>query len=59
MTKMELVTGDKRDLLHGRKLSRGKMGKPRSCMMVHTENLVLVDKKRVRGFYDGTKKRIL
>jgi protein SCO1/2 len=25
--------------------------------MVHTENFVLVDaKKRVRGFYDGTKK---
>jgi protein SCO1/2 len=24
--------------------------------MVHTENFVLVDKRRVRGFYDGTNK---
>jgi protein SCO1/2 len=35
-----------------------KLGKPDQLYdMVHTENFVLVDaKKRVRGFYDGTKK---
>ena len=36
----------------------GKHGKPEEQQdMVHTENFVRVDyKKRVRGFYDGTKK---
>ena len=35
-----------------------KLGKPSELYdMVHTENFVLVDtKRRVRGFYDGTKK---
>jgi protein SCO1/2 len=35
-----------------------KLGKPSELYdMVHTENFVLVDaQKRVRGFYDGTKK---
>jgi protein SCO1/2 len=35
-----------------------KQGKPSELYdMVHTENFVLIDtKKRVRGFYDGTKK---
>jgi protein SCO1/2 len=35
-----------------------KLGKPEELYdMVHTENFVLVDsKRRVRGFYDGTKK---
>jgi len=35
-----------------------KTGKPEELYdMVHTENFVLVDRKRrVRGFYDGTKK---
>jgi protein SCO1/2 len=35
-----------------------KQGKPSELYdMVHTENFVLVDsKRRVRGFYDGTKK---
>jgi len=34
-----------------------KIGKPSELYdMVHTENFVLVDtKRRVRGFYDGTK----
>jgi protein SCO1/2 len=36
-----------------------KLGKPSELYdMVHTENFVLVDqKKRVRGFYDGTNKK--
>ncbi len=35
-----------------------KLGKPDELYdMVHTENFVLVDaERRVRGFYDGTKK---
>jgi protein SCO1/2 len=34
-----------------------KLGKPSELYdMVHTENFVLVDTKRVRGFYDGTNK---
>ena len=35
-----------------------KQGRPNELYdMVHTENFVLVDtKRRVRGFYDGTKK---
>jgi protein SCO1/2 len=35
-----------------------KLGRPDQLYdMVHTENFVLVDqKRRVRGFYDGTKK---
>jgi len=36
-----------------------KLGKPEELYdMVHTENFVLVDThRRVRGFYDGTKKK--
>ncbi|AOZ98954.1 MULTISPECIES: SCO family protein [Flavobacterium] len=58
--KWNLVTGDKKEIY---KMARKsylavKMGKPSELYdMVHTENFVLVDtKRRVRGFYDGTKK---
>jgi protein SCO1 len=59
-SKWNLVTGDKKEIY---KLARKsylavKQGKPSELYdMVHTENFVLVDsKRRVRGFYDGTKK---
>ena len=59
-SKWNLVTGDKKEIY---KMARKsylavKMGKPSELYdMVHTENFVLVDaKRRVRGFYDGTKK---
>ncbi|RVT79828.1 SCO family protein [Flavobacterium sufflavum] len=58
--KWNLVTGDKKEIY---KMARKsylavKLGKPSELYdMVHTENFVLVDaKRRVRGFYDGTKK---
>jgi protein SCO1/2 len=58
--KWNLVTGDKKEIY---KMARKsylavKLGKPEELYdMVHTENFVLVDqKRRVRGFYDGTKK---
>ena len=58
--KWNLVTGDKKEIYAMARKSylAVKMGKPAELYdMVHTENLVLVDtKKRVRGFYDGTKK---
>ncbi|WP_348798177.1 SCO family protein [Flavobacterium adhaerens] len=58
--KWNLVTGDKKDIYTMARKSylAVKMGKPEELFdMVHTENFVLVDqKKRVRGFYDGTKK---
>ncbi len=59
-SKWNLVTGDKKEIY---KLARKsylavKQGKPSELYdMVHTENFVLIDtKRRVRGFYDGTKK---
>ena len=58
--KWNLVTGDKKEIytLARKSYLAVKMGKPEQLYdMVHTENFVLVDqKKRVRGFYDGTKK---
>jgi protein SCO1/2 len=58
--KWNLVTGDKKEIYTMARKSylAVKMGKPSELYdMVHTENFVLVDsKKRVRGFYDGTKK---
>lgn len=58
--KWNLVTGDKKDIYTMARKSylAVKMGKPEELFdMVHTENFVLVDqKRRVRGFYDGTKK---
>ncbi|TDD99468.1 SCO family protein [Flavobacterium cellulosilyticum] len=59
-SKWNLVTGDKKAIyIMARKSYLAvKQGKPDELYdMVHTENFVLVDsKKRVRGFYDGTKK---
>jgi protein SCO1/2 len=59
-TKWNLVTGDKKEIYTMARKSylAVKMGKPEELYdMVHTENFVLIDqKKRVRGFYDGTKK---
>jgi protein SCO1/2 len=58
--KWNLVTGDKKDIYYIARKSylAVKTGKPEEMFdMVHTENFVLVDtKRRVRGFYDGTKK---
>ncbi len=58
--KWNLVTGDKKDIYTMARKSylAVKLGKPSELYdMVHTENFVLVDsKRRVRGFYDGTKK---
>ena len=58
--KWNLVTGDKKDIYTMARKSylAVKLGKPSQLYdMVHTENFVLVDaKRRVRGFYDGTKK---
>lgn len=54
-----LVTGDKRDIFYIARQSYLVVETADSDElydMVHTENFVLVDKKRqVRGFYDGTK----
>ena len=59
-SKWNLVTGDKKEIYTMARKSylAVKLGKPNELYdMVHTENFVLVDaKKRVRGFYDGTKK---
>jgi protein SCO1/2 len=59
-SKWNLVTGDKKKIYTMARKSylAVKLGKPEELYdMVHTENFVLVDtKKRVRGFYDGTKK---
>lgn len=58
-SKWNLVTGDKKEIYAMARKSylAVKMGKPSELYdMVHTENFVLVDaKRRVRGFYDGTK----
>jgi protein SCO1/2 len=59
-SKWNLVTGDKKDIYRMARKSylAVKLGKPEELYdMVHTENFVLVDaERRVRGFYDGTKK---
>lgn len=58
--KWNLVTGNKKDIYYIARKSylAVKTGRPEELYdMVHTENFVLIDqKKRVRGFYDGTKK---
>lgn len=58
-TKWNLVTGDKKEIygIARKSYLAVKTGKPEELYdMVHTENFVLVDtKRRVRGFYDGTK----
>ena len=59
-SKWNLVTGDKKAIYSMARKSylAVKLGKPEELYdMVHTENFVLVDaERRVRGFYDGTKK---
>lgn len=59
-SKWNLLTGDKKQIYYIARKSylAVKTGKPSEMYdMVHTENLILVDtKKRIRGFYDGTKK---
>jgi protein SCO1/2 len=59
-SKWNLVTGDKKEIYAMARKSylAVKLGKPEELYdMVHTENFVLVDQqRRVRGFYDGTKK---
>lgn len=56
--KWNLVTGDKKEIYKVARKSylAVKLGLPEQLYdMVHTENFVLVDqKRRVRGFYDGT-----
>jgi len=58
-TKWNLVTGDKKHIYNlARKsyLVAKTDGDGGPYDMIHTENFVLVDKKkRIRGFYDGTK----
>jgi len=58
--KWNLVTGDRKAIYSMARKSylAVKLGKPEELYdMVHTENFVLVDAhRRVRGFYDGTKK---
>ncbi|NMH28246.1 SCO family protein [Flavobacterium sp. SE-s28] len=58
-TKWNLVTGSRREIydLARKSYLAVKIGRPEEQDdMVHTENFVLVDqKRRVRGFYDGTK----
>ncbi len=58
--KWNLVTGDKKEIYTMARKSylAVKLGRPDQLYdMVHTENFILVDqKRRVRGFYDGTKK---
>ena len=59
-TKWNLVTGDKKDIYDlARKsyLAVKTDGDGGPFDMIHTENFILVDKeRRIRGFYDGTKK---
>ena len=56
--KWNLVTGNKRDIYYIARKSylAVKTGRPEELYdMVHTENFILVDqKRRIRGFYDGT-----
>lgn len=58
--KWNLLTGDKKqiyDLARKSYLAVKTDGDGGPFDMIHTENFVLVDKqKRIRGFYDGTKK---
>ncbi|WP_248724723.1 SCO family protein [Seonamhaeicola sp. ML3] len=58
-TKWNLVTGDKKEIYKmARKsyLAVKDNGDGGPFDMVHTENFMLIDKKRqIRGFYDGTK----
>lgn len=58
-SKWNLVTGNKKEIygIARKSYLAVKTGSPEELYdMVHTENFILVDtKRRVRGFYDGTK----
>ena len=58
-SKWNLVTGDKKDIYYIARKSYLAVKTTDSSElydMVHTENFILVDqKRRIRGFYDGTK----
>ena len=60
-SKWNLVTGDKKQIYElARKsyLAVKEDGDGGAYDMIHTENFILVDKqRRIRGFYDGTKKK--
>jgi len=59
-TKWNLVTGDKKqiyDLARKSYLAVKTTGDGGPFDMIHTENFMLIDKKKqIRGFYDGTNK---
>lgn len=59
-SKWNLVTGNKKDIYYMARKSYLAVKTENSADlydMVHTENFILVDqKRRIRGFYDGTKK---
>jgi protein SCO1/2 len=60
--KWNLVTGDKKEIYElARKSYLAAKDNPFSENdLIHTENFVLVDtKKRIRGFYDGTKREAI
>jgi protein SCO1/2 len=61
--KWNLVTGDKKviyELARKSYLAVKTDGDGGPFDMIHTENFILVDKeKRIRGFYDGTKKEAI
>ncbi|WP_298507376.1 SCO family protein [uncultured Kordia sp.] len=57
--KWNLVTGDKKEIydLARKSYLAVKSNGDEDYSMVHTENFMLIDKeRRIRGFYDGTKK---
>jgi len=58
-SKWDLVTGDKKEIydLARKSYLAAKDNNFGEYEMIHTENFVLIDKKRqIRGFYDGTNK---
>tara|TARA_B110000902_G_scaffold228730_1_gene269024 strand:- start:1335 stop:2000 length:666 start_codon:yes stop_codon:yes gene_type:complete len=58
-SKWDLVTGDKKEIydLARKSYLAAKGNKFSEYDMIHTENFVLIDKKKqIRGFYDGTDK---
>ena len=58
-SKWDLVTGDKKEIydLARKSYLAAKGNKFSEYDLIHTENFVLIDKKKqIRGFYDGTDK---
>lgn len=58
-SKWDLVTGDKKEIydLARKSYLAAKDNSFSKYDMIHTENFVLIDKKKqIRGFYDGTDK---